>query len=68
MSAIPSSACIQCCCEAAPNKIGSFALTERPNIWQVDGGVQKYEDQGEFVAERIVAERIFRHRRFNWRE
>ena len=31
-------------------------------------GVEKYEDQGEFVAERIVAERIFRHRRFNWRE
>ena len=48
--------------------MGSFALTERPNIWQVDGGVQKYEDQGEFVAERIVAERIFWHRRFNWRE
>ena len=32
MRAIPSSACIQCCCEAAPNKIGSFARTEPPEI------------------------------------
>ena len=32
MRAIPSSACMQCCWESGPNKNGSFARTEPPEI------------------------------------